>query len=314
MACPMPLVPPVTRTVVPAKSKESRFVIGPWSMVIMTFPQSFDPSRRPRPCPNSSSGRVWVTSARQVAPVEQLDGVLEAGRVLEGAADGELLHEDLDVVGRHRSVVQRRPATCGRRPDRARGSSPMTSVRTRRLDVDVGRRRRPEHEGRGAVQPGQLGPDVVLGRIEQVGGAELPRQLEAAPAQVDGHHVGDAPVGQGGDGQQADRPAAEDGHRVAGPRPRPGSPPACSPPWARPARRPGAACRRAREQAARPWPPRAPGAAGSAHPRRPRCPAAPAPRRRVDDDAVADGASRSPRRRPTRRRRPSRGRAPWAAR
>ena len=91
----------------------------------------------------------------------------------------------------------------------------MHPVRPRCFDVDVGRRRRPEHERRGAVQPRQLGPHVVLGGIEQVGGAEIPRQFQAAPAQVDGHHIGDTAVGQGGDGEEADRPATEDGDRVA---------------------------------------------------------------------------------------------------
>ena len=52
-------------------------------------------------------------------------------------------------------------------------------VRPRRLDEDVGGRRRAEHERRGAVEPCQLVPDVDLGGFEHVGGAELLGQLAA---------------------------------------------------------------------------------------------------------------------------------------
>ena len=59
-AWPMPLVPPVTSTEVPAKSKLRPLLIRSSPIVIMTLPQSFEPSSTASPSPKPSRGSLWV--------------------------------------------------------------------------------------------------------------------------------------------------------------------------------------------------------------------------------------------------------------
>ena len=309
MACPMPLVPPVTRTLVPPKSKRSWFVTRSSSMVIMTFPQSLDPSSRASPWPNRSSGSVWVTRCERSRRASSSMASSKRGGYSKDPRMVNCFMRHLDVVGRDRAGSAGRPADmrpperpCSRISPRTR-SEPDASMKTSVAGVGpnmngavpcsrasssqtsiVGgverRGRRPSSApARGGVALRSIATTSSMPRSARVAMARSPIGPQPKTATVSpGAHLGlvhRLHAHGGRFGQRGD---------AAG------------------------ACRRAPGTAAGPWPPRGRGGAGSDPPS-----SAPLPSRPSSSSAGwtmtrSPAATRPPPRRPTRPRRPSRGR------
>ena len=75
-------------------------------MVTSTLPQSFDPLEQGQSIVEPLEREPVGDQRREVAADEQVDGVGEAMRVLHRPADGELLHQQHEVAGRDRLVVE----------------------------------------------------------------------------------------------------------------------------------------------------------------------------------------------------------------
>ena len=115
---------------------------------------------------------------RQVAPGEELDRVVEPRWVLDRAADRELLHQDHEEARRHRRVVQ-----CDHGEPRADAGVvdhvADHAVGAGGLDERGGRRRRAEHERRGAVEVRERGPQIVGRRVDRGLGTEADGERRA---------------------------------------------------------------------------------------------------------------------------------------
>ena len=135
------------------------------SMVTRTLPHSLDPSSMPTASPNRARGNRWVMSpAGRAGPADRWRP--EPGRVLHRPADGELLHQHHQVVGRDRLVVEgdhRQPT-----PHRAVVEDIGDDLgRPRSLDEGRRGRGRPEHDGLGPVETPELLPDVGRRRVQR---------------------------------------------------------------------------------------------------------------------------------------------------